>query len=264
MQAKIRIKQSFSNASQSYDSVALLQRKVGAALLKHINTLPPNATVADLGCGTGFVAAEILGNHSLHLDQLLAIDIALPMLKQARAKLAENKVSFICADAENLPLQTASADLIISNLALQWCQSLDTTLADIKRTLKPGGRFLFTTFGPQTLHELKAAWKQVDDYPHVNEFVSRDILAGLLEKAGFTSYTLSSRSYVSTYESVWELMLELKQLGAQAIMGKQKAALTGKNIIRRMMDAYNKQDQNGLIPATFEAITVVAIKSPEG
>ena len=259
MQAKARIRRSFSNASQSYDSVAVLQRKVGTVLLQRLTTVPRNAAVVDLGCGTGFVAAEILANQSFDLSQIVAIDIALPMLNQARDKLVKDKIGLVCADAENLPLLTASADLILSNLALQWCQNLGKTFAGVKRALKPGGQFLFTTFGPRTLYELKAAWKQVDNYSHANEFIGAEALASLLEEAGFSEYEFNSHSYLSTYESVWDLMLELKQLGAQSIVGKQRQpALTGKNSIRRMVDAYHKQEDTGLISATFEAITVAA------
>lgn len=145
MLIKTRVKRSFANAASTYDKVAALQRQAGEMLLAHIKPLPPNVTVIDLGCGTGFLASEM--QRTIRPNRIIAVDIALPMLRLARNKLAGNPVDFICADAEKLPFEGQSVDLVVSNLALQWCQCPIEVLCDIKRILKPGGQLLLTTLG---------------------------------------------------------------------------------------------------------------------
>lgn len=255
MLTKTKIKQSFATASTSYDSAAALQRRVGKTLLQHIDSVDQIDTVADLGCGTGFLINEILEQKIGIQGQIIALDIAFPMLQATSNKLKKNdKVAYLCADMECLPLQAQSVDLVISNLAFQWCGNLEKTFADIRRILKPDSQFCFTTFGLLTLHELKSAWREVDDYTHVNAFYNQSQLTDFLKQVGFRQIGLTTHAYISTYESVWGLMAELKQLGAHTVMAGCNKQFTSRSAMQAMMGAY-QQDENGLIPATFEVIT---------
>ncbi len=258
MSVKTTIKQSFGDASVSYDSVASLQRKVGKALLENIGQAAYFDSVVDIGCGTGFLIEELINQKKCSAELVVALDIAKPMLDVARAKLTNDQVSYLCADAEFLPLQPHSVDLVVSNLAVQWCSDLAKNFTEIKRVLKPGGVLLLTTFGTQTLHELKSAWLGVDDYSHVNTFIDKVKLTDLLKRIGFYQVKVESDIYISTYESVWSLMTELKQLGAQTVVAGRNRHLTGKASIQNMISAYQKHDKNGMVPATFEVISVIA------
>jgi malonyl-CoA O-methyltransferase len=258
MLTKRKIKQSFAAAAPTYDRVALLQNNVGNSLLQRIRMTGQVDTLVDLGCGTGFLAHGLMAQATLQPRQIIALDIAVPMLETARTKLKKNNsINYLCADAENLPIQPQSVDMVVSNLSLQWC-NLEKVFSDSKRILKPGSRFYFTTFGANTLQELKSAWQEVDDYNHVNDFYNIDQLSGLLEDAGFHQIELESKPYISVYESVWDLMAELKQLGAHTVIAGCNKHLTTRANMHRMICAYQKQDGSGLVPATFEVITVSA------
>lgn len=259
MLIKTKIKQSFATSSAVYDSVAILQRCVGKTLLDSLGTICQHGTVVDLGCGTGYLINSLLEQSNSTPEQIIALDIAMPMLQTTRNKLNNNRsVTYLCADAELLPLNSQSVDLVISNLAFQWCGNLEQAFSDVKRILKPEGRLAFTTFGTDTLHELKSAWREVDDYAHVNTFYNEPQLIALLKQAGFQKIELETHNYISTYESVWELMAELKQLGAHTVMAGRNKYLTSKATMQRMICAYQQQEENGLVPATFEVITVTA------
>jgi malonyl-CoA O-methyltransferase len=252
--SKKKIKQSFVAASKSYDSVALLQRNVGKTLLQRVGAIGQVDTFVDLGCGTGFLIHELLEQKIGTPEQIVALDIAVPMLQAARNKLKYNdSITYLCADAEFLPLKPQSADVVISNLAVQWC-NLEKVLLEVKRILKPEGQFFFTTFGIRTLHELKSAWREVDNYHHVNTFHNEAQLTCFLQQADFQGFELESRSYTSTYESVWDLMAELKQLGAHTVMAGGNKQFTSRSAMQRMISAYQKQGENSLVPATFEVI----------
>ena len=123
---KRQVAVSFSRAAASYDSVAELQRAVGhelmARLPRHLN---PQRWL-DLGSGTGYFSRE-LGQRYAH-SQGLALDIAQGMLAYARP--LGGAQHFIAGDAESLPLQSNSCDVIFSSLALQWCADFRGVLSE--------------------------------------------------------------------------------------------------------------------------------------
>lgn len=252
---KAKIRQSFAAASVTYDGVAELQRTVGKALLETIDTESLRGSLLDLGCGTGFLSAKLLA----FAQPVIALDMALPMLQVTRTKLADMpNVTYLCADAEQLPLAGQVVGGVFSNLALQWCINLDVVFTDIRRVLKPGGRLVFSTFGPQTLHELKAAWADVDDYNHVNEFYSEQQLTHFLQLAGYTEIKIETRLYRSSYGSVLALMKELKHIGAHNMIAGRNKNITTKTQMQRMIAAYERHRSGDRIPATYEAIMVTA------
>jgi malonyl-CoA O-methyltransferase len=242
---KQKIRQSFSKAAHSYDQMARLQKQVARDLLDWSGLPQTGQTVLELGCGTGFLteylAAELLGG------QLVALDIALPMLHKTRARPGLSRCSGICADAENLPFSEAVFDAIYSSLALQWCQSLTETFKGFSHSLKPGGKLVFSTFGPQSLQELKMAWAAVDDNRHVNSFMSVDSIRQALQSAGFKQVKSRQHLYEMAYPDVWALMRELKAIGAHHVDREPGQLMVTPQQMGRMVNAYPKQKTGGII-----------------
>lgn len=261
---KAKIRQSFAAASVTYDGVAELQRTVGKNLLDIINAESLAGTLLDLGCGTGFLTANLAGYlengaHCVPYTTVIALDIALPMLQVTQTKLADApNVSYLCADAEQLPLAGQVADAVFSNLALQWCVNLEAVFTDIKRALKPDGKLIFSTFGPQTLQELKAAWAEVDDYNHVNDFYSERQLTDFLQLAGYTEIAVETKVYASGYGSVFTLMRELKHIGAHNVIAGRNKNITTRTQMQRMIAAYEQYRSGDQVTATYEVIMVTA------
>ncbi len=254
---KTKIRQAFSAAAHGYDQVAQLQREVGLQLLQHLDANKITGRIVDLGCGTGFLTAELLKGRPG--QPITALDLAVPMLRMARSKLNAKTISYVCADAENLPFADASLDLVVSNLALQWCGQLDQALADICRALKPGGSLAFSTFGDGTLQELKNAWATVDSHRHVNAFYDRQRLLQAVQEAGFSDIQSHSRRYQPRYGCVLDLLKELKQLGARTVVAGHSSHLTGKQKMQTMMAAYQRLC-GAQITASFHVITLTATR----
>lgn len=249
---KAKIRTSFAQASNSYDAAAELQRTIANELLNQLNTL--NGTVLDIGCGTGFLTQAL---QTYQPEQLIALDIALPMLNTARKKL-DNSVHYVCADAEALPFAKNSIDMILSNVALQWCS--DKVFQSFHRVLKPNGQLLFSTFAPHTLFELKTAWQNVDEYSHVNEFYTAEQLTDFLKQAGFTNITIKQTSYTRYYDSVLALMRELKHIGAHHVQQGRNRHITTKTAMQQMIKHYEQQfGQNQQIPASYKVFIINAI-----
>lgn len=255
---KTRIRQAFSDAAARYDFAAQLQRTVARDLLSAVDAAGLRGTLLDIGCGTGFLTEALLAAPGCSM--VIALDMALPMLKTARQKsVGHEKLRYVCADAEALPLATHSIDQAFSNLALQWCDC-SAVLRDIRRVLKPDGRLAFSTFGAQTLCELKAAWAAVDDYRHVNDFYRPDELALCLQQAGFRNVRISSVRHRPCYDSVLSLLRELKAIGAHNVQTGRNRRLTGKAALHAMIAAYPSAGGDRPITATFEVITVTAMR----
>jgi malonyl-CoA O-methyltransferase len=254
---KSKVKQSFSQAVLTYDDVTQLQRNVGKDLLRHIENPSITGTLLDLGCGTGFLTAELLA--LLPCQRMIALDVALPMLQATRNKLPTvADVVYVCADTEYLPIAECTVDAVFSNLMLQWCVDLEAVFTEIRRVLKPGGHLVFSIFGPKTLHELKQAWSVVDNYSHVNYFYDLHELEVFLRQSGFDILKCKRQNYISHYDSVLALMKELKAIGAHNVNVGRNKHLTTKSQMQAMIAGYPKRNDSDKISATFDVITVVA------
>lgn len=260
---KSHIGASFGRAASAYDRSAELQRQVGEDLLaESIDSLPRPARILDLGAGTGYCTARLAD--IFPEARLYALDIAPDMLHRLRARMDKRGLAIpaIQGDAERLPLADACLDLAFSNLALQWCANLPAVCADIERILRPGGRFLFSTFGAGTLNELREAWAQADAYTHVNRFLSTQEIDAALASAGFAERSVKTRRMTASYSTVEDLMRALKGVGAHNVTRGRARGLTGKGRMRAMTDAYRALTPNSQILATFEIVLAQAQAKP--
>jgi len=162
------------------------------------------------------------------------------------------------ADARALPFDDASFDLVFTNLMLQWLQPPDVCLREMRRVLKPGGLLLASSFGPQTLQELRGAWREADAGVHVNEFVDMHDLGSALHRAGFIEPVLDVDRHVRHYPDARALMRELKALGARNLHSSRARGLTGRRTFAAMNAAYESQRQMAGLPATWQVVYAVA------
>lgn len=247
--AKHLVARSFGAAAASYDAVAALQRAVGKALLEKLPARPEVRRILDVGAGTGFFSALLAERYPW--AEVIAVDIAEGMLRQARSRFAGGCVG---GDAEALPFAGQSADLIFSSLAIQWCACPKPAFREFGRVLKPAGHLLIATFGPRTLRELRTAWASVDDLTHVNEFASLERLHEALSLAGFDRGVLETAVRRLDYPDVMGLLRELKGLGARNLTPGRPRYLVGKHAFARMMAAYPRESPGTgpTIQASFE------------
>lgn len=262
---KHAIAKSFGNAAASYDGAAGLQQRVGNVLLGFVRESMQGESaprVLDLGCGTGYVVSQLASECGM----MFALDIAEGMLCVAKSGMLESgkttsKIHYICADAEAIPLMENSVDLVVSNFAIQWCPDKQVLFQEIARVLVPGGRFVFSMPGADTLHELKASWEEADSaHSHVNQFCKMDELAADVLCSPLQVEVLQSQVEIMRYHKLQELTHELKALGAHNVTDGRARQLTGKNTLKRLVNAYDKfRDNEGMLPATWNVIYGVLI-----
>lgn len=243
---------SFSRAATRYDSAARLQREVGEQLLTNMDSRPrATRSILDLGCGTGHFRTALRARYPE--ARYLGLDIASGMVDFARSR-APIDCDWLVADAESLPLASASVDLVFSSLAVQWCARPEHLFAELARVLRPGGRCVFTTLGPDTLHELRSAWAVVDAHQHVNNFLPAASLRAAAEGIPDMTLTLEEQEFQMEYDRVRDLLDELKALGAHNMNRSRPAGLTSRRALQGMLQAYEARRTNGVLPATYAVI----------
>ncbi len=131
----------------------------------------------------------------------------------------------LCADAARLPLARGSVDLVFSSLMLQCCEDLDAVLAEVRRVLTPNGLLLVSTFGPDTLKELRQAGSAADDFNQVNRLLDVHDLGSALARAGFAEPVLDVDRVSRPCQDAHELLR-----------------------------GFELQRVNGLLPVTYEVI----------
>lgn len=260
---KSLVAKTFGRAAAQYDDVAVLQAQTGDELLDRLSLVTLSPTVIlDLGAGTGRHLPMLRARYPE--AQLLALDIAPTMLNQARHTYRTSLglkrwlpkqyyPAYLAGDAEQLPLADNSVDLVFANLSLQWCE-LNQSFAEIARVLRPDGLLMFTTLGPDTLHELREAWASVDDYPHVNVFYDMHDVAEAMMQARLAEPVLDMDNYVLTYSDTMALMRDLKVLGASNVTQGRRRGLTGRAALEQVARYYEQYRSEGVLPASYEVI----------
>lgn len=252
------VARAFDRASSSYDAAAALQERVRNELLGRLGDLKLEpASILDLGAGTGHASRAL--KRKFPGAAVVAVDIAPGMLELARQQSRWlRRFERVRADAYALPFLDGSFDLVFSSLMLQWCDDLDAVFAEIARVLKPGGALVFSTFGPDTLLELRESWS-ASDAPgnHVNHFFDAPSLGTALMHAGLAEPVLDVDRIVTGYDDVLTLMRELKAIGAHNVTRGRSRGLTGRQRLGAMTQAYETLRRDGKLPVTWEVIHAV-------
>jgi len=265
---KNAIRSSFNRAASSYDQHAVLQREVESRLLERIEfqRLEPSM-ILDLGCGTGSASRTLAAQ--FQQANVIALDWAPAMLAKAGAGEGADSSSAgglcrLCADMHALPLAARSVDLVFSSLALQWSYDLPAIFREFRRIMKANAMLVFTCFGPDTLYELKQAWRAVDELPHVNDYPDMHDIGDELLAAGFREPVMDAERLTLEYPDVMSLMRELKGLGAHNVASRRLHGLTGKAHLKGMLQAYEQFRRGSRYPASYEVIYGTAFAPAEG
>jgi malonyl-CoA O-methyltransferase len=248
------VRAAFDRASATYDAAAVLQSRVRAELLSRLDLIKvAPEVVVDLGCGTGDGARRLKDRYRPAL--VIGLDPAPGMLRETRRRSGWLRpLRSVCADVMQLPFRDQSVNLMFSNLMLQWCDDLDGALGEIRRVLAPDGFFAFTTFGPDTLRELRTAWAAADGGTHVSGFRDMHDIGDALTRAGLSEPVMDVERLTMVYPNVAAITRDLKVIGAHNATAARARGLTGKGRWRAMTEAYEAHRHQGQLPATYEVV----------
>ena len=262
-----RVRQAFQRAADSYDAAAVLQHEIADRMLERLDyiKLAPR-TILDAGCGTGYALEPLRRRYPP--ASVVALDIAPAMLTRARGeqtftdrlsaalfgRSSRGAILPVCADVARLPIRAGTLEMIWSNLTLQWCDDLPQVFTEFRHALAVDGLLMFSTFGPDTLKEMRAAFAEVDGNTHVSRFIDMHDIGDMLVQAGFGDPVMDMEIVTLTYDELERAMRDLKAIGAHNATQGRLRGLTGKTRWQRVRAAYERYRRDGKLPATFEVV----------
>ncbi|PTR16660.1 malonyl-CoA O-methyltransferase [Nitrosospira sp. Nsp2] len=258
---KRRVRAAFERAAAGYDYAAILQREVCERMLSRLEYIKFTPDVIlDAGSGTGYGTRKLVMRYPA--ARMLAIDIASAMHVQARPPVSwwqhvfarKTQTGYVAGDIEQMPVKDSCAGLVWSNLTLQWCNDLKQTFSEVHRVLQTGGLFMFSTFGPDTLKELRQAFGKIDGYSHVNRFIDMHDVGDILVHCGFATPVMDMEYITLTYDDPISVMRDLKAIGAHNATEGRRRGLTGKTAWQAALSLYETLRTEGKLPATFEVV----------
>ncbi|GBH27617.1 malonyl-[acyl-carrier protein] O-methyltransferase [Burkholderia vietnamiensis] len=268
----------FDRRAAAFDAVAFLPREIAQRMnerLEYIKVSP--AAVLDAGCGPGddlpalrarFPEAPVFG-----------VDLSGAMLARAGQReveqtswrrwlpaspgraLGQRGARVAQADFSVLPFAAGAFDLIWSNLALHWHSRPDTVFPEWQRVLRVNGLLMFSTLGPDTLRELRAACADAEaalgiapPVARVIDFVDMHDLGDMLVESGFEIPVMDQEVLTVTYKTPDSLLADVRRGGAYPFerVAPQRATRRFRAALCEALEARRRAD--GTIALTFEVI----------
>ncbi len=216
----------------------------------------------EAGCGSGESIALLRRRYPR--AEIVAIDAAAARLRRARgprslvsrlrALAAPSDVRWLCGDLDAAALKPASCDMVWSNVSLAWSPDVPATIRGWGGALATGGLAMFSTFGPDTLRELAAAFASADDLPHVHPFTDMHDIGDMLVAAGFTEPVIDMETITLTYASPAALIAELRGAGYANVRADRRRTSHRPRAVAADVDAYVATARDGRLSATFEVV----------
>jgi malonyl-CoA O-methyltransferase len=250
------VRRRFARAAPRYASAARLEAEVGARMLERLDyvKIAPQR-VLDAGCGPGREARALGDRYSG--AQLVLLDVALPMLRLARAAggllsrlLARRPLPAVCADLEQLPLAAGSVGLAWSNMALHWAVDPLAAIRELHRVLVRDGLLMFSTLGPDTLKELRA----VAGPARVHAFADMHDIGDMLVAAGFADPVMDAERVTVSYPDARALLADLRASGQTCALCARPRGLAGKGMLSALTEGLEAQRREGRLQVTFEVV----------
>lgn len=252
---KAAVKKSFNRAAKTYNHAGILQEEVLSRLLARLQyvRLSP-ASIIDIGCGTGRGVAGL--QKAYPKGKTVGLDLAHSMLQETKKQFRLlSKKRLLNADMERLPLADNSFDLMFSCLAIQWANDLNAVFREVARIGKGDGLFMFATFGPSTLVELRDSWSEVDQRPHVHQFIDMHDIGDSLMTAGFSQPVVDAEVIKLEYDGFRQVLSDLKNIGASNADKSRSKGLMTPNRLKQLEAVYREKGfQNGKFVASYEVI----------
>ncbi len=269
-----KIIRDFSRAATSYDTYAVLQRKVadqlflncraelgaldsGDALPITNHQSPITQNILDIGCGTGYFH-ELLRKNKIYLP-LVQLDIshAMCLVAASYASSPPYGGTYTCsADMHSLPFAGGSFANIFSSMTMQWSGNLKRVFSEAARVLQNKGGFAFSIVADGSLFELRDVFLEAGENPRIHNFITQAELEVLLKNCGFTEYEINTETITIFYKDIYAALLSIKAVGA-SYKGVSNSGIKGKNYFTKLGEIYrDKFMQNEGLPLSWNIIYV--------
>jgi len=220
------VRRRFERAAKSYLDASRLEAEVGARMLARLDyvKLEPRRI---LDAGSGPPQRALAKRYPR--AEVIALDFALAMLRPRGFRFFR-KARAVCADMERLPLADGVIDLMWCNMALHWVVDPRAAFAEFARVLAPQGLLMFSTLGPDTLKELRAAVGA----ERVHAFVDMHDLGDMLVAAGFSAPVMDMEMVSLEYRAERSLLTDLRASGQTSARADRARGLAPRSLRERL------------------------------
>jgi malonyl-CoA O-methyltransferase len=230
----------FERAAKTYEKSSRLEAEVAARMLERLDYMKiAPRRILDAGSGP---PRGTLGKRYPRAE-VIALDFALEMLRPRGLGFFRKHPLAVCADLEKLPIASAAIDLVWCNMALHWLSDPLPAFREFARVLAPEGLLMFSTLGPDTLKELRAAAGAA----RVHAFIDMHDLGDMLLAAGFGAPVMDMEMLEFSYTGSETLLADLKKTGQTGARADRPRGLSGRRFGERLRAALAPR-------ATFEVV----------
>ncbi len=249
------VRRHFMRANSEFDGYAAVYETIGDRLLERLSLLAIQPRrVLDLGCRSGYQLDALQQRYPE--AQIIGADPApgaAPRMPGSWPRWLRRKTQApqrVACDPHELPFADASFDLVLSNLLLPWCHAPHRVFEEAARVLSPGGAFMFTSAGPDTLIEYRSVWAAIDSHLHGFGLIDMHDLGDTLMASGFAAPVLDRDNLRIDYPNIEALQAELRKLGAVNVANGRRSGLMSPSV----RDALNSIAGDQRFPVTLELV----------
>jgi malonyl-CoA O-methyltransferase len=247
------IGKAFGARAAEYERVALIQNEIGKRLMARLEYLKIQPQrILDLGCGTGLCSKALALRYPK--AQIVSLDLAHAMVLETKKKQNYwRKWSLLTANMMQLPFEQGVFDLVFSNQAVHWGDSLHAVFRELNRVMKPNACLMFSTLGPDSFKEIRQAWSAVDAHAHVNEFSDLHDVGDALLQEHFLDPVVDMELITMHYKTLPQMVHALKGQGVRNIHPSRNKGLTGRASWNQFLKHYPMTEEKKY-PLTYEVV----------
>ena len=129
--------------------------------LYRMSEIQDGMNILEIGCGNGALWLENM-NHIPTDVHITLSDISDGMLRDARNSINDERFSFSCFNAEKIPFEDESFDVVYANHMLFYCENIDLVVKECRRVLKKGGKLICSTYSKRHMKEITELVQEFD------------------------------------------------------------------------------------------------------
>jgi malonyl-CoA O-methyltransferase len=248
------VRRRFDRAAATFDDASFVHRHAAEGLIQRMSPMLVDVErILDAGAATGDASRRLAKLY--RRSRVVSLDCSGNMLRLARKKRTRlARISELQADAAAPPLLEGSIDLAFANMLLPWLNDMDVFFSSVNRVLRKEGLFVFSTLGPDSLHEVREAWASVDHSEHVNAFIDMHDIGDALVRSGLREPVLDVDYLTVTYRTVDDLFADLTRSGSRNCLTRRRRALTGKGRFEAVKQILSGNRDGAVLPLQLELV----------